>query len=110
MVTGVLNSSSVTAVLVVGFATAGVMSLEQSVAVIMGANVFSGFIVPLFQRNNGRHATSAAQDAGVWMRDRWLGHALASIEILVFERIEIREGITALRRLMGLRVVVEPES
>lgn len=40
-VTGVLNSSSVTTVLVVGFVTAGVMSLTQSVAVIMGANIGS---------------------------------------------------------------------
>ena len=34
-VTGVLNSSSVTTVLVVGFVTAGVMTLAQSVGVIM---------------------------------------------------------------------------
>ncbi len=40
-VTGVLNSSSVTTVLVVGFVTAGVMSLAQSVGVIMGANIGS---------------------------------------------------------------------
>ncbi len=39
MVTGILNSSSVTTVLVVGFVTAGTMTLSQSVAVIMGANV-----------------------------------------------------------------------
>jgi len=41
VVTGVLNSSSVTTVLVVGFVTAGVMSLSQSVGVIMGANIGS---------------------------------------------------------------------
>ena len=40
-VTGVLNSSSVTTVLVVGFVTAGVMTLTQSVGVIMGANIGS---------------------------------------------------------------------
>ena len=40
-VTGILNSSSVTTVLVVGFVTAGVMTLAQSVGVIMGANVGS---------------------------------------------------------------------
>lgn len=40
-VTGVLNSSSVTTVLVVGFVTAGVMTLAQSVGVIMGANIGS---------------------------------------------------------------------
>jgi len=40
-VTSVLNSSSVTTVLVVGFVTAGMMSLAQSVGVIMGANIGS---------------------------------------------------------------------
>jgi phosphate:Na+ symporter len=41
VITGILNSSSVTTVLVVGFVTAGVMSLAQSVSVIMGANIGS---------------------------------------------------------------------
>jgi phosphate:Na+ symporter len=38
-VTAVIQSSSVTTVLVVGFISAGLMSLQQSVGVIMGANV-----------------------------------------------------------------------
>lgn len=38
-VTAVLNSSSVTTVLVVGFISAGLMSLTQSIGVIMGANI-----------------------------------------------------------------------
>lgn len=38
-VTVVIQSSSVTTVLVVGFISAGLMSLQQSVGVIMGANV-----------------------------------------------------------------------
>lgn len=38
-VTAVIQSSSVTTVLVVGFISAGVMSLSQSVGVIMGANI-----------------------------------------------------------------------
>jgi phosphate:Na+ symporter len=41
LVTAVLNSSSVTTVLVVGFVTAGVLTLSQSVGVIMGANIGS---------------------------------------------------------------------
>jgi phosphate:Na+ symporter len=43
LVTAVLNSSSVTTVLVVGFVTAGAMTLSQSVGVIMGANIGSTF-------------------------------------------------------------------
>ena len=38
-VTAVIQSSSVTTVLVVGFTTAGLMSFSQSIGVIMGANV-----------------------------------------------------------------------
>jgi len=38
-VTAIIQSSSVTTVLVVGFITAGLMSLAQSVGVIMGANI-----------------------------------------------------------------------
>lgn len=39
LVTAVIQSSSVTTVLIVGFVSAGVMTLSQSVGVIMGANV-----------------------------------------------------------------------
>ncbi|MEA3290984.1 MAG: Na/Pi cotransporter family protein [Pseudomonadota bacterium] len=38
-VTAIIQSSSVTTVLLVGFITAGLMSLSQSVGVIMGANI-----------------------------------------------------------------------
>jgi phosphate:Na+ symporter len=40
-VTAIINSSSVTTVLLVGFISAGLMSLAQSVGVIMGANIGS---------------------------------------------------------------------
>jgi len=40
-VTAVLNSSSVTTVLVVGFISAGLLTLSQSIGVIMGANIGS---------------------------------------------------------------------
>ena len=40
-VTGVIQSSSVTTVLVVGFISAGLMSFQQSIGVIMGANIGS---------------------------------------------------------------------
>ncbi len=41
VVTAVLNSSSVTTVLVVGFITAGLMTMSQSIGVIFGANIGS---------------------------------------------------------------------
>lgn len=50
-VTGILNSSSVTTVLVVGFISAGVMNLAQSVGVIMGANIGSTVTAQLLAFN-----------------------------------------------------------
>lgn len=55
-VTGVLNSSSVTTVLVVGFVTAGVMSLSQSVGVIMGANIGSTVTAQILAFNIAAYA------------------------------------------------------
>ena len=55
-VTGVLNSSSVTTVLVVSFITAGVMTLSQSVGVIMGANVGSTVTAQLLAFNLAAYA------------------------------------------------------
>ena len=55
-VTGILNSSSVTTVLVVGFVTAGVMSLQQSVGVIMGANIGSTVTAQLLAFNLAKYS------------------------------------------------------
>ena len=50
-VTGALNSSTITTVLVVGFVTASLMTLAQSVAVIMGANIGSTVTAQLLAFN-----------------------------------------------------------
>jgi phosphate:Na+ symporter len=55
-VTAVLNSSSVTTVLVVGFITAGVMTFAQSVGVIMGANIGSTFTAQIVAFNVTQYA------------------------------------------------------
>ncbi|MEN8214465.1 MAG: Na/Pi cotransporter family protein [Pseudomonadota bacterium] len=55
-VTAVLNSSSVTTVLVVGFISAGFMTLAQSVGVIMGANVGSTFTAQIVAFNITHYA------------------------------------------------------
>lgn len=47
LVTALVNSSSVTTVLLVGFVSAGLMSLAQSVGVVMGANIGSTFTAQL---------------------------------------------------------------
>ena len=55
-VTAILNSSSVTTVLVVGFITAGIMSLSQSIGVIMGANIGSTFTAQIVAFNITQYA------------------------------------------------------
>jgi len=55
-ITAVLNSSSVTTVLVVSFITAGVMTLTQSVGVIMGANIGSTMTAQLLAFNISAYA------------------------------------------------------
>ena len=55
-VTAVLNSSSVTTVLVVGFISAGFMSLAQSIGVIMGANIGSTFTAQIIAFNVSQYA------------------------------------------------------
>ncbi len=50
-VTAILNSSSVTTVLVVGFISAGFMTLTQSVGIIMGANIGSTFTAQIVAFN-----------------------------------------------------------
>ena len=55
-VTGVLNSSTVTTLLVVGFISGGMMTLAQSVGVIMGANIGSTVTAQLLAFNLSAYA------------------------------------------------------
>lgn len=59
VVTAAVNSSSVTTVLVVGFVTAGVMSVAQSVGVIMGANIGSTVTAQLIAFDIGAYSLLA---------------------------------------------------
>jgi phosphate:Na+ symporter len=56
LITGALNSSTITTVLVVGFVTANVMTLSQSVAVIMGANIGSTVTAQILAFNLSAYA------------------------------------------------------
>ena len=55
-VTGILNSSTVTTLLVVGFISAGFMTLAQSVGVIMGSNIGSTVTAQLLAFNLSAYA------------------------------------------------------
>jgi phosphate:Na+ symporter len=55
-VTGILNSSTVTTLLVVGFVSGGLMTLAQSVGVIMGANIGSTVTAQLLAFDLARYS------------------------------------------------------
>ena len=54
LVTAIVNSSSVTTVILVGFVSAGLLSMAQCVGVIMGANIGSRACSRLPRRRNPR--------------------------------------------------------
>lgn len=56
LVTALMNSSTVTTILVVGFVTAGVMTLTQSIGVIFGANVGSTITAQIIAFNISQYA------------------------------------------------------
>ena len=66
-ITALLNSSTVTTILVVGFVTAGVMSLTQSIGVIFGANVGSTITAQIIAFNVSQYALAMIA-AGFAMR------------------------------------------
>jgi len=56
LITGLVNSSPVTTVILVGFISAGLMSMAQSVSVIMGANIGSTVTAQILAFNVTRYA------------------------------------------------------
>ncbi len=90
IITALLQSSSVTTVLVVGFVSAGLMTLAQSIAVIMGANVGSTLTAQIiaFQIDAIAPVLIAAGFAAMFFIpiERWaqLGRAVLGLGLLFF--------------------------
>ena len=102
-VTGVLNSSSVTTVLVVGFVTAGVMTLAQSVGVIMGANIGSTFTAQLLAFNLSAYALIPVA-VGFFMffssksgRPKYFGMMIMGLGLVFYGMGLMSEGMKPLR-------------
>jgi phosphate:Na+ symporter len=103
LVTAVLNSSSVTTVLVVGFISAGFMTLVQSVGVIMGANIGSTFTAQIVAFNVTQYALvmvaigffmlfTAKQD-----KTRYYGAMLMGLGLVFYGMGVMGEAMTPLR-------------
>jgi len=102
-VTAVLNSSSVTTVLVVGFVTAGVMTLAQSVGVIMGANIGSTMTAQLLAFNLSAYSLIPVA-VGFFMtfvskteRPRYFGMMIMGLGLVFYGMGLMSEGMKPLR-------------
>ncbi|MDD8044630.1 MAG: Na/Pi cotransporter family protein [Verrucomicrobiota bacterium] len=65
-VTAILNSSTITTVLLVGFISAGLLTLQQSIGVIMGANIGSTFTAQIIAFNVSRYAPLIIAAGFLW--------------------------------------------
>jgi phosphate:Na+ symporter len=74
-ITALLNSSTITTVLLVGFVSAGLMTLAQTVPMIMGANIGSTFTAQII-------AFNVSALTPFMLALGFLGHAFARREIL----------------------------
>lgn len=94
VVTCVVQSSSITTVMVVGFVNSGVMSITQAIGVIMGANVgttITGWILVLKVGKYGLPLLGAAAFVYLFSRgDRWRYWAMAIMGVgMVFFGLEL---------------------
>jgi phosphate:Na+ symporter len=102
-VTAVLNSSSVTTVLVVGFITAGIMSFSQSVGVIMGANIGSTFTAQIVAFNITQYALLLVAPGFLMLfaakrdRVRHYGEMLMGLGLIFFGMGLMSEAMNPLR-------------
>ena len=56
MITSIIQSSSATTVMVVGFVNAGLMNLSQAIGIIMGANIGTTITAQLIAFDLGEYA------------------------------------------------------
>lgn len=100
-VTCVVQSSSITTVMVVGFVNSGVMSLTQAVGVIMGANIgttITGWILVLKIGKYGLPLLGGAAFGYLFSRtDRWRYWAMSLMGVgMVFFGLELMKDACAL--------------
>ena len=102
-ITGVLNSSTVTTLLVVGFISGGMMTLAQSVGVIMGANIGSTVTAQLLAFNLSAYSLGPVA-VGFFMmftakreKVKYYGMMLMGIGLVFYGMGLMSTGMTPLR-------------
>ncbi|MCA9009106.1 MAG: Na/Pi cotransporter family protein [Planctomycetaceae bacterium] len=101
LVTCIVQSSSVTTVMVVGFVNSGVMQLTQAVGVIMGANIgttITGWVLVLNVGKHGLPILGVAAIVHLFSRgDRWRYWAMTIMGIgMVFFGLELMKEACAI--------------
>jgi phosphate:Na+ symporter len=103
LVTAVIQSSSVTTVLVVGFVSSGLMTLSQSVGIIMGANLGTTITAQIvaFKVEKAALALIAVGFILLFQRkyDQWrqLGNILMGLGLVFFGMTIMSDGVNPLR-------------
>lgn len=105
LVTCIVQSSSVTTVMVVGFVNSGVMQLTQAVGVIMGANIgttITGWVLVLNVGKHGLPILGVAAIVHLFSRgDRWRYWAMTIMGIgMVFFGLELMKDACAIIKEM----------
>ena len=106
-VTTVVQSSSITTVMVVGFVNSGVMNLSQALGIIMGANIgttITGWILVLKVGKYGLPILGIAAFAYLFSRsDRWRHWAMAIMGVgMVFFGLELmKDGCSVIKDMEG---------
>lgn len=102
-VTGIIQSSSATTVMVVGFVNAGLMNLAQSVSVIMGANIGTTVTAQIIAFKITKYALPCiGVGMGIRLFSRWrrwtfLGEALVGFGLVFFGLHLMKEAFLPLR-------------
>ncbi len=106
IVTAIIQSSSATTVMVVGFVNSGTMTLAQSVGVIMGANVGTAVTAWLTGLSGLGSAGAAASSAIQWLKpDAWMPIlAVIGICLLMFGSTSKRKNAGTI--LLGFAVLM----
>lgn len=101
--TAAVNSSSITTVLLVGFVSAGLMTMSQSIAVVMGANIGSTFTAQVLAFNIGALALPLialgflASMTGKTDRSRESGRAVMGMGLVFYGMEVMSQGMAPLR-------------
>ncbi len=104
-VTAIIQSSSATTVMVVGFVTAGTMQLSQAIGVIMGANVGTAVTAWLTALNSIPGGSDAMAWANWLKPDSWMPIlAVIGIGLIMFAKSGKKQDVGTI--LMGFAVLM----